>query len=353
MADVAESPKHGAELTDLVNNLDLESDSQADEISFVEDYESLEFEDIYSFVCSTDTPSFDVAYEKEAVEEDDTPLWLIGQQVYNEFQWSDSDQSEIDFEMPPRNEVNKDKDKDSINNNKKSKIKYIKIKSGNIVKKIRINLNDISTYFNKVKRQENYKRFLGTIRRLMDRKANAGDQPPILVSPDEAELQGMTEEEKIETRRKWQEDLAKIEEEIQTLKHVLQSKQRDSQDLKKKLGISVWKELTDDFSQGVKNVKESNVYQNVEEKFSQWGKAVADAPIYQKTESVMKATAESTRSILGGFTQKIGQLKNSESFRSLEEKVGSAYENVKVEGSALNAFLVLIVELASMGVGTP
>lgn len=67
----------------------------------------------------------------------------------------------------------------------------------------------------------------------------------------------------------------------------------------------------------------------------------------------MKATAESTRSILGGFTQKIGQLKNSESFRSLEEKVGSAYENVKVEGSALNAFLVLIVELASVGVGTP
>lgn len=55
---------------------------------------------------------------------------------------------------------------------------------------------------------------------------------------------------------------------------------------------------------------------------------------YQKTESVVKATAESTRTILGGltggFTQKIGQLKNSDSFRSLEERVGSAYENVKV-----------------------
>lgn len=55
---------------------------------------------------------------------------------------------------------------------------------------------------------------------------------------------------------------------------------------------------------------------------------------YQKTESVMKATAESTRSIIGGlaggFTQKFGQLKNSESFKSFEEKMGSAYENVKV-----------------------
>jgi hypothetical protein len=55
---------------------------------------------------------------------------------------------------------------------------------------------------------------------------------------------------------------------------------------------------------------------------------------YQKTESVIKTTAEKTTSLLGGFgstvTSKLGQLKNSESFRSFEEKVGSAYENVKV-----------------------
>ncbi|EEB20364.1 Tumor protein D52, putative [Pediculus humanus corporis] len=128
----------------------------------------------------------------------------------------------------------------------------------------------------------------------------------------------MTEEEKTTQRQLWQEELAKIEEEIQTLKQVLQSKQRESQELKKKLGITVWKELTDDFSQGVRNVRESNVY--------------------QKTESAVKATAESTRSLIGGltegFTQKIGQLKNSESFRSLEEKMGSAYENVKTKMSS-------------------
>jgi hypothetical protein len=55
---------------------------------------------------------------------------------------------------------------------------------------------------------------------------------------------------------------------------------------------------------------------------------------YQKTESVIKTTAEKTTSLLGGFgstvSTKLGQLKNSESFRSLEERVGSAYENVKV-----------------------
>ncbi|KAG8242887.1 hypothetical protein J6590_056454 [Homalodisca vitripennis] len=54
---------------------------------------------------------------------------------------------------------------------------------------------------------------------------------------------------------------------------------------------------------------------------------------YQKTESVIKTTAEKTTSILGGLgsglTSKIGALKNSESFRSFEDKIGSAYENVK------------------------
>nr|CAD7430387.1 unnamed protein product [Timema monikensis] len=106
-----------------------------------------------------------------------------------------------------------------------------------------------------------------------------------------------------------------VEEEILTLRHVLASKVKQSQDLKRKLGISVWRELQDDMSQGIRNVKESNVY--------------------QKTESVIKTTAEKTTSLLGGLgssvTTKLGQLKNSESFRSIEERVGTAYENVKTK----------------------
>lgn len=51
-----------------------------------------------------------------------------------------------------------------------------------------------------------------------------------------------------------------MEEEIQTLRHVLANKVRVAQELKRKLGISVWKELTDDVNQGLKNVKESQVY---------------------------------------------------------------------------------------------
>lgn len=47
---------------------------------------------------------------------------------------------------------------------------------------------------------------------------------------------------------------------------------------------------------------------------------------YQKTTSLIGG-------ITGNITNKIGQMRHSESFRSIEEKVGSAYENVKVSYS--------------------
>lgn len=143
------------------------------------------------------------------------------------------------------------------------------------------------------------------------------EEAPTDVSPDSGinELQGLSPEEQERQKQEWQQELVKVEEEIQTLRHVLASKIKHSQELKRKLGISVWKEFQDDMSQSIRNVKESNMY--------------------QKTESVIKTTAEKTTTLLGGLgssvTTKIGQLKNSDSFRSLEEKVGSAYENVKTK----------------------
>lgn len=108
--------------------------------------------------------------------------------------------------------------------------------------------------------------------------------------------------------------MARVEEEIATLRSVLTSKMRHASELKRKLGITVWKEISDDMNQSLKNVRESQVF--------------------QKTESAIKSTAEKTTSILGGltsgFTSKLSQMKKSDSYRSIEERVGSAYENVKV-----------------------
>jgi len=127
------------------------------------------------------------------------------------------------------------------------------------------------------------------------------------------EFKGLSVEEQDRLRAEWSQELSRVEEEITTLRTVLASKVRHAGELKRKLGITVWKEISDDMNQGIKTVKESTVY--------------------QKTESALKTTAEKTSSIFGGITSglssRISQMKKSDSYKTLEEKVGSAYENVK------------------------
>ncbi|XP_065202043.1 uncharacterized protein LOC135832601 isoform X2 [Planococcus citri] len=179
----------------------------------------------------------------------------------------------------------------------------------NTIKDVRVKFQDLSKpYLARITTNENYLKFL----HLVKGEDSIGES---LQSPDSGinEFLGLTPEEQEKQRKAWQEELTNIENEIQTLRHVLTSKTRQAHELKRKLGISVWKEIQDDMSQGIKNVKESNVY--------------------QKTESVIKPFAERTTSLIGdfgsGITMKLGQLKNSESLRSIEEKMGSAYETVK------------------------
>jgi len=123
----------------------------------------------------------------------------------------------------------------------------------------------------------------------------------------------MTAEELQAARAEWQGELSQVEDEISTLRQVLNSKMRRAHELKRKLGITAWSELTTDMGQGIKNVRDSTAY--------------------QKTESAIKATAEKTTSLFGGIgsavSNKIGALKNTESFRSMEERVTGAVSNIK------------------------
>lgn len=73
------------------------------------------------------------------------------------------------------------------------------------------------------------------------------------------DISNLSLEEQQKQQQAWKEELAQIEDEISTLRTVLASKMRRSAELKRNLGITVWKELSDDVNQGLKNVKESNV----------------------------------------------------------------------------------------------
>ncbi|CAH1130533.1 unnamed protein product [Ceutorhynchus assimilis] len=164
-----------------------------------------------------------------------------------------------------------------------------------VKKQVRVRYSDLSKpYLAKLPKDSNFRKYLA-ISLSQSEEAMAADH----VAPD---LSHLTEEEKEQQEKIWREELVQIEDEIVTLRTVLGSKMRRSAELKKNLGITFLKEVSDDINQGIKNVKESNVYQK-------------------------------TTSVIGGFTSnltsKLGQMRHSESFRSIEERVGSAYENVK------------------------
>ncbi|XP_016984927.1 tumor protein D52 isoform X2 [Drosophila rhopaloa] len=194
-------------------------------------------------------------------------------------------------------------------------------------------------YLAKISNSDNYKRFLNIGHRSRDNTANLSEpaSPAASVASAEiaAEFAALSVEEKEQRRAEWSQELARVEEEINTLRTVLASKTRHACDLKRKLGITVWKEVTDDMNQGIKNLKETTVYQSVEQSVGTFTKAVHEAPLYQRTESVLKSTGEKTASVFGsitsGISSKLSQMKNSESMRSIEASVGSAYENVKTK----------------------
>ncbi|KYN38158.1 Tumor protein D54 [Trachymyrmex septentrionalis] len=314
------------------------------------EFESLEYEEDAYYSKLTTTPSFDDIDELGDEEVDELVVHC----------WRDSN-GEIDEIVVDDGNLSVETEflQEELHDGRKKKKK----------RTIRVIFQDFSKpYLAKISNSQNYKKFLELIKAMwkytfnfsgtMFRSAETAEFHAFLcnqrnnrnredaslhsagsLSPSSDtmanELQGLSLEEQEQQKAEWSAQLAKVEEEIQTLRHVLANKIKVSQDLKRKLGISVWKELTDDVNQGLKNVKESHVYQNVGETFGRLTRTISANSLYQKTESVLKSTAEKTTSILGGFgsgiTMKLGQMRNSDSFRSLEERVGSACENIKTK----------------------
>nr|XP_042911739.1 tumor protein D52 [Parasteatoda tepidariorum] len=142
-------------------------------------------------------------------------------------------------------------------------------------------------------------------------------------SPDSGvhDLSQMDPEARAKAYEEKHRELAKIEEEINTLRQVLSSRIRRMQDLKRELGITVWKEFKDDMEQGIKNLQESTAY--------------------QKTSQTLKTASEKTSEAFGtigaSVSKKLEEVKQSSTFKALEEKVGTAYTNVKTKVSGTNS----------------
>ncbi|XP_023376834.1 tumor protein D52 isoform X6 [Pteropus vampyrus] len=129
----------------------------------------------------------------------------------------------------------------------------------------------------------------------------AGEDVAAAISAPET----LSEEEQEELRR----ELAKVEEEIQTLSQVLAAKEKHLAEIKRKLGINSLQELKQNIARGWQDVTAMPAYKKTSETLSQAGQKASAA--FASVGSVI--------------TKKLEDVKNSPTFKSFEEKV----ENLK------------------------
>lgn len=129
---------------------------------------------------------------------------------------------------------------------------------------------------------------------------------PDLASPTDSVIAGdfgaMSLEEQEAQREEWKAELTRTEDEISTLKQVLVSKEAHAAGLKRRLGITAWREFSEDMTQGLKNLQESAAY--------------------KKTAVGLGMAKEKTAGIWSSVT-------SSNSFQSVSGRMGSAFGAAK------------------------
>jgi len=155
-----------------------------------------------------------------------------------------------------------------------------------------------------------------------------------------ATLQPNLSEEEIEKKRKeeeYKEELAKIQEDIGTLRLVLNDKLKRENELKNLLGITFMSEMKNDLSEGLNNVKSTTAFQQVAQTFSEIGSSVAQNDAYQKTtagvrNSVQKVTP-GFQSIGTSIKGSLSSLRNSTYFKSFESGLANTVNTTKLKTS--------------------
>ncbi|XP_040187194.1 tumor protein D54 isoform X7 [Rana temporaria] len=136
--------------------------------------------------------------------------------------------------------------------------------------------------------------------------------------------EGLTEAEVEEL----QADLAKVEEEIQTLRQVLAAKERYSAEIKRKLGQTPLNQLKANLSKGLHDVQMSNAYKKTQETLSTAGQKTTAAlsnvgSVISRKLGDMRALpfSQSFSSYSIRHSISMPAMRNSATFKSFEERV--------------------------------
>ncbi|XP_009878448.1 PREDICTED: tumor protein D53 isoform X3 [Charadrius vociferus] len=121
----------------------------------------------------------------------------------------------------------------------------------------------------------------------------------------------ISEEEKEELKI----ELVKLEDEISTLRQVLAAKEKHLVEIKQKLGISLMNELKQNFSKSWHDMQTTSAYKKTHETLSHAGQ---------------KATA-AISNVGTAISKKFGDMRNSPTFKSFEEKVETTVTSLKTK----------------------
>ncbi|XP_051914888.1 tpd52 like 2b isoform X7 [Hippocampus zosterae] len=130
---------------------------------------------------------------------------------------------------------------------------------------------------------------------------------------------GLTEEEAEDLRN----ELSKVEEEISTLRQVLSAKERHAAELKRKLGLSPLNEFKQNLTKSWQDVQTSNAYVSASATLDD----ITHSEAYKKTQETLSQAGQKTSAALttmgSAITRKLGDMRNSATFKSFEDKMGN------------------------------
>ncbi|KAM4738186.1 tpd52 like 2b isoform 4-T4 [Anableps anableps] len=135
---------------------------------------------------------------------------------------------------------------------------------------------------------------------------------------------GLTEEEAEELRI----ELTKVEEEINTLRQVLSAKERHASELKRKLGLSPLNELKQNITKSWQDVQTSQAYLSASATLDD----ITHSEAYKKTQETLSEAGQKTTAALNtlgtAISRRLGDMRNSPTFKSFEDKVGNLKHKV-------------------------
>ncbi|XP_039461220.1 tumor protein D52 isoform X1 [Oreochromis aureus] len=143
-----------------------------------------------------------------------------------------------------------------------------------------------------------------------DSVPEVGEDAVTSVGAASSTMPALTEEE----RQELQEELAKVEDEIQTLSQVLASKDKQLAEIKRKLGITPLNELKQNITKTWQEVTASTAYRRTSETLSQASLKATAA--FTNMGSAITRKLEDVRS---HYTS--DKVRNAPTFKSFEEKV--------------------------------